>query len=60
MGQFKDKIVVRWSKVNGAAGYLVYRYANSKWETIGETVTESLEDAPAERDKRYYTVIAKE
>ena len=59
MGQFKDKIVVKWSKVTGAAGYLVYRYANNKWETIGETTTESLEDAPAERGQRYYTVIAK-
>ena len=59
MGQFKDKIVVRWTKVTGAAGYLVYRYADSKWETIGETTTEKLEDAPATKGQRYYTVIAK-
>jgi C1A family cysteine protease/fibronectin type 3 domain-containing protein len=59
MGQFKDKIVVKWSKVTGATGYLVYRYANSKWETIGETSKEILEDTPAERGQRYYTVIAK-
>ncbi len=59
MGQFRDKVVVQWSKVNGAAGYLVYRYAENKWEALGETTDEKLEDSPAKKGARYYTVITK-
>ncbi|MBP7282873.1 MAG: C39 family peptidase [Leptospiraceae bacterium] len=59
MGQFRDKVVVKWSKVTGAAGYLVYRYSDNKWETLGETTEEKLEDSPATKGARYYTVITK-
>ena len=59
MGQFRDKVVVKWSKVTGAVGYLVYRYADNKWDTLGETTQDTLEDSPATKGQRYYTVIAK-
>ncbi|HMW03747.1 MAG TPA: C1 family peptidase [Leptospiraceae bacterium] len=59
MGQFRDKIVVKWNKVSGATGYLVYKFVDNKWETLGETAEDQLEDAPATRGQRYYTVIAK-
>lgn len=59
MGQFRDKVVVKWNKVSGATGYLVYKYVDNKWETLGETAGDQLEDSPATRGERYYTVIAK-
>jgi len=59
MGQFRDKVVVKWSRVTGAVGYLVYRYADNKWDTLGETNQDTFEDSPATKGQRYYTVIAK-
>ncbi|MDX1961204.1 MAG: C1 family peptidase [Leptospiraceae bacterium] len=58
-GQFIDKVELKWSKVEGAVGYLVYRFDDSNWNPLGFVTEESYIDVAATKGKKFYTVIAK-
>lgn len=46
-------IKVSWSKVNGAAGYEVYRYTGSKWTKIATTKSTSYTDKKVKKGTTY-------
>jgi C1A family cysteine protease/fibronectin type 3 domain-containing protein len=58
-GEFRDKIIVKWNKVQGATGYLVYRFNDFQWKALPETNNEEIIDTDVKRGNIYYTVISK-
>jgi len=59
-GLYKDKVVLKWKKVAGAAQYVVYRYTKgkNKWERLNGVASEIFEDTNASNAKSYYSVAA--
>jgi C1A family cysteine protease/fibronectin type 3 domain-containing protein len=58
-GLYSDKIEVKWSKVNGAAGYLIYKFDEDKWTPVGEVEVEAYIDQNPGKGQKMYTVVAK-
>jgi C1A family cysteine protease/fibronectin type 3 domain-containing protein len=59
MGNYRDKVELKWIKAYGAKEYLVYRFDQSAWTPIGTTSKEFFSDTNVSKGKKYYTVISK-
>ncbi|MCB1176500.1 MAG: cysteine protease [Leptospiraceae bacterium] len=58
-GIYSDRIELKWSKVNGATGYLVYKYEGDEWKPLGIVDKEYFIDNDPGRGKQIYTVTVK-
>ncbi len=59
LGIYTNKIQIKWSRVPTAIEYLVYRYEDKHWIPLGTTSKEEFWDENPGKQKRYYTVVAK-
>ena len=59
LGQYRDKIDLKWSKASGANEYVVLKYDQSRWSPIGSTDKEFYSDTNVTKGKKFYAVISK-
>ncbi len=59
LGEFPDKIEVRWDKVKDASGYFVYRFENGSWMPRQYVTEEHYTDTEAGKGSKFYAVAAK-
>ncbi len=59
LGEFPDKIEIRWDKVKDASGYFVYRFENGTWTPRQYVTEEHYTDTEAGKGSKYYAVTAK-
>lgn len=58
-GVYSDRVQIKWRRVPTAIEYLIYRYEDKKWVPMGTTTKEEYWDESPGKDKRFYTVVAK-